>query len=256
MTDIEHARQERTRPLARQAAAAKWLGLVATVLAVVLAFLIGWGWQQQANRANQQALSLADQVTLACSKGTIDPVSQDLCQSADETRAEVAAGPSGPIGPEGPPGPEGPRGATGPQGPRGMQGDTGVDGIDGQTGTRGEPGADGADGQPGEPGPTGPPGADGEKGEKGDTGAQGKTGPQGPPGPSGAPGPAGPSGPAGPPGPTGPAGPAGATGVGIKTIACKGTGTSSYWEITLTDATVMQATGPCTTNQGNQGAAP
>ncbi|MCQ6360680.1 hypothetical protein, partial [Bacillus cereus] len=68
MTDIEQAREARTSGYARQAKTARVLAVALTAVALLLAFVIGWGWQQTANRATQQTLSLADQVTLACSK--------------------------------------------------------------------------------------------------------------------------------------------------------------------------------------------
>ena len=223
------------------------------IAAMATMFLIGRGFQMDAQRAQEKTLTLAEQVILECANGKVEVSGYDVCAEAqrtkDEITQEVVAGPQGPPGPPGPEGEDGKPGKPGEDGrdaptpPAGRDGEDGRDGNDGPPGQDGQQGAPGANGQPGEPGPTSPPGADGKDGANGERGPAGPRGPQGERGPAGkdstVPGPAGPSGPAGPAGSPGP------TGVGIRDVQCAGTGGSSYWAITLTNGTTLTANGPC-----------
>lgn len=225
----------------RRGAVALVMAGVFFTLALFAAFLVGTGFQQSAQRAQEQTLTLAQEIQTACKEGSIEVSGRDVCAQARQAQQQVEADVIA-----GPPGPRGIQGEPGPSGPRGRQGPPGLDGVDGQDGIPGSDGQDGPTGEPGEPGPSGPPG---EAGAPGESGADGKDGAQGPVGP---PGPAGPAGAdstvPGPPGPSGPAGAAGspgADGVGIRSIQCTGTGTESRWEITLTNGAAAIANGPC-----------
>lgn len=238
MTSEQIAGRSRRTKIGLAIGAALLIFLVAASMAT--SFLIGRGFQQSAQRAQEQTLSLSQEVQNACKEGSVQIGGQDICASArqaqQQVESDVIAGPPGPRGIQGEPG------ATGPRGPMGSPGADGEDGADGADGT---PGAEGAAGEPG------PDGVDGEAGAAGEDGADGSTGPRGAAGASGqdgAPGPAGPSGPAGPAGAIGPSGPAGspgADGVGIRTIQCTGAGADSRWEITLTNGNTAIASGPC-----------
>lgn len=225
-------------------------GLLIFLVAASMAtsFLIGRGFQQSAQRAQEQTLSLSQEVQTACREGSIEVGGRDICatarQAQQQVEADVVAGPPGPRGIQGEPGPGGPRGQTGPAGSDGADGsdgdDSDVPGPPGEDSTvAGPPGEDGTDGQdstvPGPAGPSGKAGADGK-----DSTAPGPRGPAGERGPAGAdstiPGPVGPS---------GPAGPAGADGVGIRTAQCTGEGSNSHWLLTLTSGQTITANGPC-----------
>ena len=229
MTSDQIAGRSRRTKIGLATTAALLIFLVAASMAT--SFLIGRGFQQSAQRAQEQTLSLSQQVQTACQDGTVQIGGQDICASARQAQADVEAdvvsGPPGPRGIPGEPGPPGPEGREGEPGDDGEPGDAGSDGTDG------EPGASGPDGEPGDPGTPGEAGADGTDGRNGNPGPRG---PAGSDGRNGAPGPAGPS---------GPAGPAGSDGVGIRTIQCTGTGIESQWEITLTNGTTATASGPC-----------
>lgn len=241
MTNDQIAGRSRRTKIGLAFGSALLIFLVAASMAT--SFLIGRGFQQSAQRAQEQTLNLSQEVQNACKEGAVQVGGQDICASArqaqQQVESDVIAGPPGPRGIQGEPG------LTGARGPAGERGEPGEDGTDG---------TDGSEGEAGEPGPTGPPGADGSTGEDGADGAdgaRGATGLAGSDGRDGAPGPAGPSGPAGPAGATGPSGPAGpagqagSDGVGIRTIQCTGTGADSRWEITLTNGNVAIANGPC-----------
>lgn len=209
---------------------------------VVTSFLIGRGFQQSAQRAQEQTLSLSQEVQNACKEGSVQIGGQDICASArqaqQQVESDVIAGPPGPRGIQGEPGPTGQRGPAGQDGADGADSD--VPGPPGDDSTvPGPPGEDGADGEDSTvPGPSGPPGPAGKDSTV--PGPRGATGERGPAGAdSTVPGPAGPSGPAGP------AGSPGADGVGIKTAQCNGEGTNSHWLLTLTNGQTITANGPC-----------
>jgi len=194
----------------------RFAGNVALVVALALGLAgVVLGWHelgQRAETAESSAVSLAEQVQVACeSQGSLDLDGRDLCAQANDV-VERTPATAGPAGPQGPPGPTG---ATGRQGTRGPAGSDGADG------------ADGSDGEPGPTGPAGADGADGANGEPGPEGAQGATGPQGPAGPAGA---------------AGPTGLQGADGRGIAKVECHSTGD---WIFTYTDGTAATVPGPC-----------
>lgn len=228
-------------------------GVVVLVLLIAASlatsFLIGRGFQQSAQRAQEQTLSLSQEVQNACKEGSVQIGGQDICASArqaqQQVESDVVAGPPGPRGIQGEPGmtgARGPAGQDGADGEDGSDGPPGTDGADGATGDAGAAGEPGPDGEDGNPGAAGEDGADGSTGPRGATGASGQDGAPGPAGPSG---PAGPAGAIGPSGPAGPAGAAGSDGVGIRTIQCTGAGADSRWEITLTNGNTAIASGPC-----------
>lgn len=250
MSDDLTPNQDKATSTRRHGAVALVLAGVLFTLALVAAFAIGLGFQQSAQRAQEQTLSLSQEVQNACKEGSVQIGGRDICASArqaqQQVEADVIAGPPGPRGIQGEPGPSGPRGQQGPPGAEGEPGDDGTpgppgpEGDDGAAGQDGQDGEDGTAGEPGEPGPSGPPGVTGNAGEPG---APGKDGARGPAGPAGkdstVPGPAGPAGPAGA------AGAAGEDGLGIQSIACVGTNGDSYWSITMTDSSIIRASGPC-----------
>lgn len=243
MSDDLTPNQDKATSTHRHGAVALMLAGVLFTLALVAAFAIGLGFQQSAQRAQEQTLSLSQEVQNACKEGSVQIGGRDICASArqaqQQVEADVIAGPPGPRGIQGEPGPSGPRGQQGPPGAEGEDGDDStVPGPAGEDGTDGTDGTDGADSEvPGPPGPAGEDGEDGATGAKGDRGATGERGPAGAPGKdSTVPGPAGPA---------GATGAAGADGRGIRDIQCVGNGSESYWSITLTDGTTLAGGGPC-----------
>lgn len=242
MSDDLTPNQDKATSTRRHGAVALVLAGVLFTLALVAAFAIGLGFQQSAQRAQEQTLSLSQEVQNACKEGAVQIGGQDICASArqaqQQVESDVIAGPPGPRGIQGEPGPTGQRGPAGRDGTDGADSD--VPGPPGDDSTvPGPPGEDGADGEDSTvPGPSGPPGPAGKDSTV--PGPRGATGERGPAGAdSTVPGPAGPSGPAGP------AGSPGADGVGIKTAQCTGTGLESRWEITLTNGNTAIANGPC-----------
>ena len=165
-------------------------------------------------------------------------------------------GQAGPQGPQGEVGAQGPQGVTGPQGPSGAQGDvgpqgpSGVQGPQGPSGAQGEAGPQGVTGPQGPQGDVGPQGPQGPQGEVGAQGPQGITGPTGPEGPQGVQGPQGPEGVTGPQGPQGVQGPQGPTGAQVQFASVSPAGTLTF---TLTDLTVVVASGSVLGPQGPQG---
>lgn len=256
MTTEEQHEREQVKRRTTRARVAGPVAIAAVIAALGLSFMWGQGFQQSAQRAQEQTLSLTQEIQLACAEGEVTVSGRNLCQAGRQARAQVeadvVAGPAGPVGPVGPrgiQGESGPAGADGKEGPRGPEGEDGDDstvpGPKGEDSTiAGPPGEDGTDGEDSAvAGPAGEPGAKGDRGPAGERGATGATGATGPAGPAGkdstVPGPAGPA------GPVGATGQAGSAGVGIADIQCVGTGTASYWSITLTDGTKLTSDGPC-----------
>lgn len=242
MTRADRIQGERMKAFSRQMLVAKILITIAGILALIVGGLFVWALVESRDNAQQQTISLADEITAECEDGKIEVGGRDLCAKAEQTRQQVTEQVAGPPGP---PGDVGQRGPRGPQGFPGEPGVAGPPGDDGERGSDGPPGSDGADSTvAGPPGPTGPPGADGK-----DSTVPGPQGERGPAGPQGAPGAdstvPGPAGPAGPSGPAGATGAAGEDGLGIQSIACVGTDSNSYWSITMTDSSTIRATGPC-----------
>jgi len=180
--------------------------------------------QSSAATQAQQKKNLAEEVADACQSGQVVKSSAgvDLCARA----ATIA---QQPVTVEGPQGPAGPRGLPGNDG---TDGATGATGATGKTGPPGADGSDGTDGHDGPPGNTGKPGLDGINGAPGPVGAAGKDGA------------------------TGATGLTGADGRGIKSVECVGDGDTSYWQITYTDGTTAQSTGPCRLTQPSPSATP
>lgn len=149
------------------------VALVVAALALMLGLRSSQGQTEvaaaQRDAAASQALSLADQVALACAS----PAARaELPESACVAAAQVRSDPVPPVaGASGAPGSEGPEG---PAGPSGVQGLPGLPGLPGPPGDDGFPGTPGSQGDPGPQGPPGDPGMDGSDG------AQGPIGPQGP----------------------------------------------------------------------------
>lgn len=246
MTSDQIAGRSRRTKIGLAIGSALLIFLVAASMAT--SFLIGRGFQQSAQRAQEQTLSLSQEVQNACKEGSVQIGGQDICASArqaqEQVESDVVAGPPGPRGIQGEPGLTGARGPAGQDGADGADSD--VPGPPGDDSTvPGPPGEDGADGEDSTvPGPTGPPGPAGKDSTV--PGPRGATGERGPAGAdSTVPGPAGPSGPAGPAGPPGADGSPGPAGVGIRDIQCVGGNGDSYWQITMTDTTIIRATGPC-----------
>ena len=193
------------------------------IMGVLLVLSLAWtvstiaGTKRDAESAEESAVTLAEEVAMACDRGEVLVGGRNICAQAEDgkenTNAKPARGPAGQTGADG---------ADGKDGKPGAKGDPGKAGEPGQPGKDGQPGSSGKDGQPGAKGDTGPAGKDGTAGAKGDTG------------------------PAGPQGAQGPAGPKGDRGVGIKTVECTAGGD---WVFTLTDETTVRVTGPCRTNQ-------
>lgn len=212
-------------------------GVMLALVVVLLGVLIFQNFQSTAERDTaqssavtqaQQKKNLAEEVADACQAGQVVKSSAgvDLCAKA----ATIA---QQPVTIEGPAGPAGPRGLPG------------RDGDDGKTGA---PGASGPDGSDGKPGAAGLAGASGIDGAPGPAGADGLDGAAGAPGNDGQPGPPGPAGKDGTNGKDGAAGAPGASGMpgrGIKAVQCVGDGAASYWQITFTDGTTAQSSGPC-----------
>lgn len=196
-------------------------------LGILLIILFGaWGiWmqystEQRADDAASNATSLADEVTQACSEGSVEIDGRDICTKAEQVKKNVGKSTK-----QGPQGPRGPRGIPGPRsiipGPAGEPGQDGEDSeVPGPVGEQGAPGEDsdipGPAGEPGEDGETivGPPGA---KGEKGDSVT-------------------------GPPGPKGDKGEKGSAGRGISDVSCTSDGD---WQFDFTDGTTITIDGPC-----------
>lgn len=160
-----------------------------TILIVVMilgAFVIFFGGrgltsaQNQADRAQAQTFTLAQQVASACAMKS--PATDALGGICQEVAPIVKAGPAGQPGPAGDPGsvgiegPLGPKGVSGPRGPQGVQGVTGLQGIFGKQGTTGIPGTTGDAGTIGGTGPTGLDGPKGAEGPAGPAGAAGTAG--------------------------------------------------------------------------------
>ena len=169
--------------------------------------------QTSAATSQQQKKNLAEEVADACQSGQVvkSAAGVDLCARA-ATIAEQPATVEGPAGPRGLPGLDGVDGADGATGPTGAPGRTGPAGADGTDGTDGLGGEAGLPGAGGVPGPAGPAGKDGAMGASGATGSTGLTGD---------------------------------TGRGITDVQCVGDGDDSYWQITYTDGTTAQSSGPC-----------
>ena len=240
--------EARRRVRKRGESLARWVAVPAVMAALFLTFWWGYMFQQNAERANERTLTLAEQVAVACAEGSVKVNGNNVCNAAERAAAEVhQEARQGPPGPPGPPGPEGDPGPAGKDAPTPPAGRDGTDGTDGRDGKDGEPGPPGPRGPAGEPGQDGRDGVDGKDGA--DSTVPGPAGPSGPPGPAGkdstVPGPRGPAGERGPAGPAGPAGKDGAPGVGISSITCSGSGGDSSWTITMTDGTTMRASGPC-----------
>lgn len=245
MTTEEQHERERVKRRATRARVAGPVAIVAVIAALGLSFMWGQGFQQSAQRAQEQTLSLTQEIQLACAEGEVTVSGRNLCQAGRQARAQVEADVvAGPAGPVGPVGPRGIQGESGPAGTDGKEGPRGPEGEDGDDSTiAGPPGEDGTDGK--DSAAAGPAGETGPKGDRGPAGERGATGATGPAGPAGkdstVPGPSGPA------GAVGATGQAGSAGVGIADIQCVGTGTASYWSITLTDGTTLTSNGPCKT---------
>lgn len=230
----------------------RWSMAVGILLILILGAFGVWNQystQQEANNASQNATSLADEVTNACSEGSVEIDGRDICTKAKQVKKDVKdksqAGPTGPQGPRGFRGPRstipGPAGEPGEDGddsdipgPAGEPGDQGAPGEDseipGPVGQEGEPGENGEPGAPGEDGETvvGPPGAKGEKGEKGESVT-------------------------GPPGPRGDKGEKGSSGRGISDVTCTADGD---WLFEFTDGTDVTVAGPCRASQSTPTSSP
>ena len=218
----------------------RWSMAVGILLILLLGAFGVWSQystQQEADNASQNANSLADEVTNACSEGSVEIDGRDICAKAKQVKKDVAeptkAGPAGPQGVRGRPGPR----STIP-GPPGQQGGDGEDSD--------VPGPAGEKGQDSDiPGPAGIPGEDSEvpgpAGERGAPGSDGET-VVGPPGPAGAKGEKGDS----VTGPPGPKGAKGSAGRGISGVTCTSGGD---WKFTFTDDTSITVDGPCRVKQ-------
>ena len=193
------------------------------IMGVLLVLSLAWtvstiaGTKRDAESAEESAVTLAEEVAMACDRGEVLVGGRNICAQAEEVKENTNAKPA-----RGPAGQTGADGADGKDGKPGAKGDPGEAGEPGQPGKDGQPGSSGKDGQPGAKGDTGPAGKDGTAGAKGDTG------------------------PAGPQGAQGPAGPKGDRGVGIKNVECTAGGD---WVFTLTDETTVRVAGPCRTIQ-------
>lgn len=191
----------------------RWLVIILGCI-VVVGVILTVGLQLKAQldtrtaQANSQTLA-ADIKRMCATNGTLMVDDRDLCVKATQVQENPTQAIPGP------------------------KGDTGADGLDGL------PGIDGATGPPGPTGPAGqvgPAGADGTDGISGESGL---------PGAGGLPGPAGPAGKDGAMGATGATGLTGESGRGITGVQCIGDGDDSYWQITYTDGTTAQSSGPC-----------
>lgn len=162
-----------------------WIVVAVVALFVVAGVLIysASGDRDAAQASKDEAVSLADTISAACTSGTIPQQYVAACMKADQTRdtVERIVGERGAQGVAGSDGVDGLPGAPGPQGPAGPEGPAGVDGSDGARGLQGLTGPPGPEGDS----VTGPQGGAGPPGPQG---AQGPVGPQGEPGPQGAPG--------------------------------------------------------------------
>lgn len=166
-----------------------WIVVAVVALFVVAGVLIysASGDRDAAQASKDEAVSLADTISAACTSGTIPQQYVAACMKADQTRDTVER-------------------IVGERGAQGVAGSDGVDGAPGAQGAQGPAGATGATGDTGSPGLTGPPGPEGGSGPQGPTGAPGATGPSGATGLTGPPGPQGSQGPVGPQGEPGPQG--------------------------------------------------
>lgn len=162
-----------------------WIVVAVVALFVVAGVLIysASGDRDAAQASKDEAVSLADTISAACTSGTIPQQYVAACMKADQTRdtVERIVGERGAQGIAGSDGVDGLPGAPGPQGPAGPAGAAGEDGSDGARGSQGLTGPPGPEGES----VTGPQGSAGPPGPQG---AQGPVGPQGEPGPQGAPG--------------------------------------------------------------------
>ena len=196
------------------------------IMGVLLVLSLAWtvstiaGTKRDAESAEESAVTLAEEVAMACDRGEVLVGGHNICAQAEEVKENTNAKPA--------------------RGPAGQAGAAGSDGKDGKPGAKGDPGKDGEAGQPGKDGQPGPAGKDGQAGAKGDTGPAGKDGT------AGAKGDTGPAGPQGAQGPAGPKGDKGDRGVGVKNVECTAAGD---WVFTLTDDTTVRVTGPCRTIQ-------
>lgn len=162
-----------------------WIVVAVVALFVVAGVLIysASGDRDAAQASKDEAVSLADTISAACTSGTIPQQYVAACMKADQTRdtVERIVGERGAQGIAGSDGVDGLPGTPGPQGPAGPEGPAGEDGSDGARGSQGLTGPPGPEGDS----VTGPQGVAGPPGPQG---AQGPAGPQGEPGPQGAPG--------------------------------------------------------------------
>lgn len=196
------------------------------IMGCLLVLSLAWtvatiaGSKSEAESAEESALTLAEEVAMACDRGEVLVGGRNICAQAEEVKENTNAKPA--------------------RGPAGQTGAAGKDGKDGKPGAEGDPGKAGEAGQPGKDGQPGTPGKDGQAGAKGDTGPAGKDGTAGTKGDTG------PAGPQGAQGPAGPKGDRGDRGVGIKNVKCTAGGD---WVFTLTDDTTVRVAGPCRTIQ-------
>ncbi len=192
LTPFEQNIDEDIEAEERRESAHRWLAAAAVFVAgVLIALWVGYSINEsqdsekkaqaqtteargQADQAQAEKFTLAQQVAAACAADDLDPAVQtQLCRDAQQVVRE------GPRGAQGIPGVQGIQGV---QGIPGADGRNGQDGADGNTGAAGPAGVDGA---PGAEGPAGPAGADGAPGPAGPAGADGKDGADGAVGPAG-----------------------------------------------------------------------
>lgn len=151
--------------------------LVLLALWILTALVAGYfGWKAYSNQKDE-VQSLAQQIAIACERGTFGPPDFTAEDEAELCTDAVQKGDS-PTIIEGPEGPQGPPGIDGVDGTDGRDGRNGRDGKDGDPGSDGQDGTDGTavDGAPGETGPAGPAGPPGPQGEQGPPGQNGTNG--------------------------------------------------------------------------------